>query len=157
MFRSLIISIALCGGLFFICSRIYNSVKKHNSGDSSSIKICVSGTNEKVTDKRGNARIKINMPLLVFNDSLAGAVPATAGDISLCGAFLKCDTPVSIGEKLRLEFLNETRLPVMSANVVWSNSGVRNEMILNRGVGIKFNDVTFGTRKILEQILAEHA
>lgn len=157
MFQSLCISIALCGGLFFICSRIYNSVKKRNSGDSTFIRLCTIKSTENGHEKRSNPRIKINRPLLMFNDSITGAIPAIAGDISLCGAFLKCEAPVRIGEKIKIEFLNETRLPVLSANVIWSNSGVHQDMILNRGLGVKFTDISVCTRKVLEQIIAEHA
>lgn len=74
--------------------------------------------------------------------------------MSISGAFIKCDASIKINDFLKIEFLNETRLPVMAAQVVWSNSGVHQDKVLNRGIGVRFTDVSHETRKTLEQVLS---
>lgn len=156
MFKELMTVIAICGACFFVCSKIYEKVKKRNTGKQHAHIINLShDACKNMEEKRLFPRIKVGLPVLLFSRNLTGAFPATTGDISLCGAFLKCDALLGIGEIINLEFPNEKRLPVMTAQVVWSNSGVPQERVLNRGLGVRFTDVTQSTRKTLEQILSE--
>lgn len=154
MFKSLMAAIMICGGIFFICSKIYEKVKSKNSRDLHSVKNHSLSYDYRTTDKRQYPRTKTGLPLLIFSNSLTGAIPATTGDMSISGAFIKCDAAIDIGDFLKIEFMDETRLPVMAAQVVWSNSGVPQDRVLNRGIGVRFTDVSLKTRKTLEEVLS---
>lgn len=154
MFKSLMAAIMICGGIFFICTKIYEKVKCKNSRELQTHKSNGLSNNYGTIEKRQHPRIKTGLPLLIFSNTLTGAIPATSGDMSISGAFIKCDASIEIGEFLKIEFLNETRLPVMTAQVVWSNSGVPQDRVLNRGIGVRFSNVSFETRKALELILS---
>lgn len=156
MFKSLMAAIMICGGVFFICSKIYEKVKCKNAKELQNHRIKNLATDCGAKEKRQHPRIKTGQPLLIFCNDLTGTIPATSGDMSLSGAFIKCNALLGIGTVLKIEFLNESRLPVMTAQVVWSNSGVSQERILNRGIGVRFSNVSPETRKALELVLSSN-
>jgi hypothetical protein len=69
-----------------------------------------------ITDVRQEERIKVNMPALVFINSMK--YNATIMDISKSGALIQTDFNLSISQRIALEFvLNDTKM-VMFAEVV---------------------------------------
>lgn len=158
MFNSLITAIMICGGVFFICSKIYESIKKKNEKDVHVMKRMAgsAGNLEDNNEKRKHSRIKKVLPVSLSVLSDGKTFEATTEGISISGAFVRCDSFIKLGERLKIRFLNENRLPIMAAQVIWSNSGVPQERVMTRGVGIRFTEVSKEARSVLEHILSEH-
>lgn len=159
MFKSLISSIMICGGLFFLCSKIYESIKKRTEKDLDIMKNHTRHSPESSLQKancsRQVRRVKKLMKVGLSFNSCSGAMKAFTEDISICGAFVRCDDFVRIGARLRVEFLEEKRLPIMAAQVIWSNFGVPADKNKARGFGLKFTDVSKDVRSVLEHVISE--
>jgi len=75
-------------------------------------------------------------------------------DISLGGAFVICQEPVPLDEKLRIyiEVPNQDRF-ALNAEVVWSNMNVPEAKVIHRGLGVKFVQNTEAARTRLEEAI----
>jgi len=59
--------------------------------------------------------------------------------ISLNGAFICCEEPLSLGEVFHLTLTGPNNEAVTAtAQVVWSNANVPSEKVVNRGMGVRF-------------------
>ncbi len=78
-------------------------------------------------------------------------------DISLGGAFVVCDKPSPLKEKIRLciKMPDQEEL-LLNAQVVWSNANVPQEKVINRGMGVKFVQNTDKARQRLKMAIAKH-
>ncbi len=78
-------------------------------------------------------------------------------DISLGGAFVVCDKPSPLKEKIRLciKMPDQEEL-LLNAQVVWSNANVPQEKVINRGMGVKFVQNTDNARQRLKMAIAKH-
>jgi len=78
-------------------------------------------------------------------------------DISLGGAFVVCDKPAPLQEKIRLciKIPDQEEL-LLNAQVVWSNANVPQEKVINRGMGVKFVQNTNKARRNLEKAISMH-
>ncbi|MGD8883812.1 MAG: PilZ domain-containing protein [Desulfobacterales bacterium] len=78
-------------------------------------------------------------------------------DISLGGAFVVCDKPSPLKEKIRLciKIPDQEEL-LLNAQVVWSNANVPQEKVINRGMGVKFVQNTNEARQHLEKAISMH-
>jgi Tfp pilus assembly protein PilZ len=83
------------------------------------------------------------------------AVDIRLRNISLGGAFVSCEEPVPLDEKLRIyiEVPNQDRL-ALNAEVVWSNMNVPKEKVIHRGLGVKFVQNNKVARRRLEEAIA---
>jgi Tfp pilus assembly protein PilZ len=79
-------------------------------------------------------------------------------DISRGGAFVICQEPVPLNEKLRIyiEASNQDTF-ALNAEVVWSNMNMPQEKVIHRGFGIKFVQNTSAARNRLEEAIAYHS
>jgi Tfp pilus assembly protein PilZ len=76
-------------------------------------------------------------------------------NISLGGAFVICQEPVPLDEKLRIyiEIPNQDRF-ALNAEVVWSNMNMPESKVIHRGLGVKFVQNTEAARSRLEEAIA---
>lgn len=75
----------------------------------------------------------------VFIKTSSGLIKAVIRDINRSGAFIKCETPCKPGERFRILIKStEKRRILLNAEVVWSNIGLPEERVINRGMGIRF-------------------
>lgn len=87
--------------------------------------------------KRKHPRTTVNWP--VSMETAGGIVEAEIKNISLGGAFICCEHPLSIGEVFRLTMRVPEGEPIeASARVVWSNSHLPKEKVIHRGMGVQF-------------------
>ena len=76
-------------------------------------------------------------------------------DISLGGAFVICEEPVPLNEKLRIYIeVPDHDTFALNAEVVWSNMNVPEEKVIHRGLGVKFVLNTRNARNRLEEAIA---
>lgn len=77
-------------------------------------------------------------------------------NISLSGALICCKQPLPTGEVFHLTMMGPDNQPVMTtAKVVWSNVNVPDEEVINRGMGIRFIDISDRHIQLVRQILQE--
>jgi hypothetical protein len=78
-------------------------------------------------------------------------------DISLGGAFVVCRQPLSLNEIFRLTIRAPKQEPfALNAEVVWSNAGVPDDKIINRGMGVRFIRNTDADRRRLNAAITLH-
>ncbi len=159
MHLSIAVTILISGVVFYAFAKIYEITKNRNISECKKmLPVFTSGLSKKnpTMEKRMQHRIKINMPVTVTGHA-AGRyqypVAAIIGDISISGAFVICDAQLPINALINLEFSEERNLPVIGARIIWSNSGVPYEKTINRGIGIKFIEISDNARKSLEVFL----
>ncbi len=106
-------------------------------------------------DKRQHPRVDITLPVRI--ETSQGTIEGETINISLGGAFICCQRPLPLRENFRLavDAPNNDSLTV-NAEVVWSNINVPDEKILNRGMGIRFIEITKADREFLNHVLSAH-
>jgi uncharacterized protein (TIGR02266 family) len=105
--------------------------------------------------KRQHPRVDITWPVRMKTSQ--GTIEAETENISLGGAFICCHKPLPLGENFRLTIDCPNRDPLtVNAEVVWSNINVPDEKIVNRGMGIRFIQVTEDDRKFLSEMISAH-
>lgn len=81
-------------------------------------------------------------------------ISAGIKDISTEGAFIVCQNPLPLKEQFRIAINIPTQKPIaLLAEVVWSNSNVPEDKVVNRGMGIKFLQSTEKVRKSLNKAI----
>ena len=105
--------------------------------------------------KRKHPRVDINFP--VSMETSEGTTAAEVKNISLGGAFICCKKPLPLGEVFRLTMMRPDQEPVTTtAAVVWSNENVPDEKVINRGMGVRFINVSGRHIQLVRQILLEN-
>jgi c-di-GMP-binding flagellar brake protein YcgR len=71
-------------------------------------------------------------------------------DISLGGAFVVCPDPLPLSDRFQIVIELPDGTPLaLNAEVVWSNANVPSDMIVNRGMGVRFIDNDASQRRRL--------
>jgi Tfp pilus assembly protein PilZ len=104
-------------------------------------------------EKRRNPRVAISWQALI---EMAGQTDnVQLKDISLGGAFVVCAEPLALNDKFKISIRIPNReLLILTAEVVWSNSNVPADRVVNRGMGIRFIENTEEDRQRLNEALA---
>ena len=106
-------------------------------------------------EKRQYPRADIALP--VRTETSLGTIEAETKNVSLGGAFVCCQSPLPLRENFRLTINSPYHDPLMArADVVWSNINVPDEKIVNRGMGIRFIQLTEDDRECLSEIISAH-
>jgi hypothetical protein len=76
-------------------------------------------------------------------------------DISLGGAFVVYPAPLPLSDRFQIVIELPDRTPLaLNAEVVWSNANVPSDMIVNRGMGIRFIDNDASKRRLLTDAIS---
>jgi len=106
-------------------------------------------------ERRQHARAPIRLPVSI--ETAEGTITAETKDISLGGAFICCANPLPPKEKFPLAItLPHGRSLALFAEVVWSNTNIPHEKIVNRGMGVRFLLITGDERQILDDLVSTH-
>jgi Tfp pilus assembly protein PilZ len=153
----LAVSIGLGGAIFaglvlFWFVRVYfkkRAAAGPASGDAPPLPLRASAWEE----KRSQPRLAVSWRAAFAGPR--GSAPAQLKDISLGGAFVVCVDPLPLSERFLITMDLPGRGPLeLKAEVVWSNTHVPEERVINRGMGIRFVDNTEEKRKILSEAVA---
>ena len=88
-------------------------------------------------EKRRNPRVAISWQAFIEMSGQTDNVQLK--DISLGGAFVVCAEPLALNDKFKISIRIPNReLLLLNAEVVWSNSNVPADRVVNRGMGIRF-------------------
>jgi Tfp pilus assembly protein PilZ len=104
-------------------------------------------------EKRRNPRVAVSWQALIEMSGQTDNVQLK--DISLGGAFVVCAEPLALNDKFKISIRIPNReLLILTAEVVWSNSNVPADRVVNRGMGIRFIENTEEDRQRLNEALA---
>jgi len=152
----LIVSIAVGGALFvgivlFWFIRVY--LKKRVTPGISTQASTASTLLINREEKRTQPRLSVS-----WNASYAaphGPERAQLKDISLVGAFVVCPAPLPLSDcfQIVIELPDRTSL-ALNAEVVWSNANVSSDMIVTRGMGVRFIDNDASKRRLLTDAIS---
>jgi hypothetical protein len=154
----LAVSIGLGGAIFaglvlFWFARVYFK-KRTAAGPASGAAPPVPLRASSWEEKRSQPRLAVSWHAAFTGPR--GNSPAQLKDISLGGAFVVCVDPLPLSERFLITMDLPGRRPLeLKAEVVWSNTHVPEERVINRGMGIRFVDNTEEKRKILSKAVAE--
>jgi hypothetical protein len=105
-------------------------------------------------EKRNQPRVDINWP--VSMETSDGIVVAEVKNISLSGAFICCTKPLPLTDLFRMTMIGPNNEPVAAtAEVVWSNVNVPDGKVINRGMGVRFMQMSDRHIQLVRQILRE--
>ena len=152
---SIITSIGIGAGLFvgLIIFWFFHTVIKRKLGNAQSTPAPNSVQLKGGRDQRRHPRLAVAWSATIEIGRMS--VNVRLKNISLGGAFVICQEPVPLDEKLRIniEIPNQDRF-ALNAEVVWSNMNVPEAKVIHRGLGIKFVQNTEAARKRLEDAIA---
>jgi hypothetical protein len=98
-------------------------------------------------ENRQHPRLYINWPITL--DTSLGKLKATLSNISAGGAFIACGEPLPLYEQFTMIIDSKGSDLIINAEVLWSNVNVADDMIQNRGMGIRFVHNTDEVREFL--------
>ena len=158
MDSSIIISSIAIGAALFVGLIVFwffhTSIKRRMGADQS-LQAFSNVQNKRRKEKRRHPRMAVSWSAAMENGQ--SSINVRLKDISLGGAFVICQEPVPLNEKLRIyiEASNQDTF-ALNAEVVWSNMSMPQEKVIHRGFGIKFVQNTPAARHRLEEAIAYH-
>jgi uncharacterized protein (TIGR02266 family) len=105
-------------------------------------------------ENREHSRVDIHWP--VSMETPEGTIKAEVTNISVGGAFICCEKPLPIGEMFRLTMMGPDKEPVIAtAKVAWSNVNVPEDKVINRGMGVRFVNMSDRHIRLMRQMFQE--
>jgi hypothetical protein len=102
-------------------------------------------------EKRQHPRVDINWPVTI--ETTYGTIEAEVKNISLGGAFICCKKPLEIKKVFRMTMIGPENEPLIAtAQVAWSNANVPEEKVVNRGMGVRFINMSDRHIELVRQI-----
>ena len=109
------------------------------------------GAKIKWEEKRDSERNEVAWPVTM--ECTEGLFTGETKNISMSGAFICCEKIPPLQQKFRVIF-NPPDRPVIiaQAEVVWSNSNVPADQVVNRGMGIRFLEISPEDREFISKL-----
>jgi uncharacterized protein (TIGR02266 family) len=105
-------------------------------------------------ENREHPRMDIHWPISM--ETPDGTISAEVKNISVGGAFICCEKPLPIGEMFRLTMTGPDKEPVIAtAKVAWSNVNVPKDKVINRGMGVRFVNMSDRHIRLVRQLFQE--
>jgi len=102
-------------------------------------------------EKRKHPRADVNWPVSI--ETAYGIIAAEVRNISLGGAFICCKKPLEMLKVFRMTMIGPENEPVLAtAQVAWSNANMPEEMVINRGMGVRFIDMSDRHIQLVRQL-----
>lgn len=143
-----VMALAVLVALFFV-------VRKDSSYDSIS-PVSVRSFKKKPAGPESRRHVRLDVDWPITMDTSCGKLNATLANISMGGAFITCNEPLPLYEQFTLNIDSKGKSDVtINAEVLWSNVNVSDDMIHNRGMGIRFVHNADDVRQFLNKIITE--
>lgn len=105
------------------------------------------------TETQDRDRRKLICPALLKKSQ--GIMKTSLREITLSGAFLTCPNPLPVGETFQLKIITDSPQPLQfDAEVLWNNKNVSPDKIINRGMKVRFLQLSNDDRKTLGEIVS---
>ena len=102
-------------------------------------------------EKRKHPRVDINWPVSI--ETAYGTIAAEVKNISLGGAFICCKKPLQLRKVFRMTMIGPENEPVLAtAQVAWSNANMPEGKVINRGMGVRFINMSDKHIQLVRQI-----
>jgi hypothetical protein len=102
-------------------------------------------------EKRKHPRADVNWPVSI--ETTYGTIAGEVKNISLGGAFICCKKPLPIRKVFRMTMIGPENEPVLAtAQVAWSNANMPEEKVINRGMGVRFINMSDRHIQLVRQI-----
>lgn len=105
-------------------------------------------------EKRQHPRFDANWPVSI--ETAYGTIAATVINISLGGAFICCEKPLQLRKIFRMTMIGPESEPVLAtAQVAWSNANMPEDKVVNRGMGVRFINMSERHLQLVRQFCQE--
>lgn len=156
MDSSIIITSIGIGAVLFVGLIIFwffHTVIKRRLGSEQSMQAINASRMKSGRDQRRHPRLAVSWSAAMEIGRMS--VNVRLKNISLGGAFVICQDPVPLNEKIRIyiEVPDQDRF-ALNAEVVWSNMNMPKAKVIHRGLGVKFVQNTEIARSRLEEAIA---
>jgi Tfp pilus assembly protein PilZ len=150
---SVAIGVAIFAGLVIFW--FFNAFVKRKLGTDQPAQLATPSQKSNWEEKRRHPRMAVSWSAML--EPPYENLKVQLKDISVGGAFVICAKPLPPKEKIRLciKIPDQEEL-LLNGQVVWSNSNVPQEKVINRGMGVQFIQNTDKVRQRLEKTIAMH-
>ena len=122
---------------------------------SNAAKVSTTRTKIKFPDRRVAKRVEVKWPVTI--DTGEGPINGETMNVSISGAFICCQNPLSAKETFRLTMNPPHHQAITAtAEVVWSNANVPESEVINRGMGVRFLEISNENRQFITEAAADH-
>ncbi len=105
-------------------------------------------------EKREHPRFDVNWPVSI--ETAYETIAAEVKNISLGGAFICCKKPLQLRKVFRMTMIGPENEPLMvSAQVAWSNANMPEDKVINRGMGVRFINMSERHLQLVKQFCQE--
>jgi Tfp pilus assembly protein PilZ len=102
-------------------------------------------------EKREHPRTDVNWPVSI--ETAYETIAAEVKNISLGGAFICCKKPLQLRKVFRMTMIGPENEPMtVSAQVAWSNANMPEDKVINRGMGVRFINMSDRHIQLLRQV-----
>jgi Tfp pilus assembly protein PilZ len=105
-------------------------------------------------ERRNHRRAKIKLPVVKMAGN--GLVNGEIKDLSLGGAFMRCQEPANTKDKFLMVISARGRLISIIGEVVWQEVKKTNNKNMLHGMGVQFRHILSGDRRFLRELIATH-
>ena len=114
----------------------------------------VADYHQKHKNRREAIRKDVKWPVTI--ETTEGSLNGEIMNISFAGAFICCQKISCLKEAFRLTINPPNHQAVIvAAEVLWSNFNIPASEVINRGMGVRFLDVSDGDRRFISETLAD--
>ncbi len=105
-------------------------------------------------EKRQHPRFDVNWPVSI--ETIYGTIAAEIKNISLGGAFISCSKPLRLKKIFNMTMMCPGYEPLLvTAQVAWSNANMPEDKVVNRGMGVRFINMSERHLQLVKQICQE--
>jgi hypothetical protein len=131
----------------WIVRYFWKTSDRSDSDTLASVKLRQNGGEE----KRKYPRADVNWPVSI--ETAYGFIRAEIKNISLGGAFICCKEPLELLKVFRMTMIGPENEPVLAtAQVAWSNANMPEGKVVNRGMGVRFIDMSDRHIQLVKQL-----
>ena len=105
-------------------------------------------------ERRNHPRIKIKLPVVKMAEN--GLLNGEIRDLSMGGAFIRCQKILNCNEKFHMVISAKGRLMSIIGEVVWQDIKKINNKTTMGGMGVQFRQIFSGDRRFLREVIASH-
>lgn len=107
------------------------------------------------SDSHRTCRVRVSWPVVVL--SAKGATVGETVDISIQGAFIRCNPPLESKERPRLFIMAPNHPPIdVPSEVAWSNLYGSEEDSMPCGIGVRFKKISASDHQFLRNVISMH-
>ncbi len=105
-------------------------------------------------EQRQHPRFDVNWPVSI--ETIYGTIAAEVKNISLGGAFISCKKPLQLRKIFRMTMMCPEYEPLLvTAQVAWSNANMPEDKVINRGMGVRFINMSERHLQLVRQFCQE--